>query len=291
MPQSGRFSPLRYPGGKGKIARFVADLIRENGLSDGTYIEPYAGGAAVAWELLLTGVVRRVEVNDISRPIYAFWNAVLNRTDDLCRRIADTPVNVDTWEKAKRVISCNAEVDEFELGFATFFLNRTNRSGILNGGIIGGKAQTGPWKIDARFNKDELINRIERIGSVKSRVKLTNLDAVDFLDTRKHHWGKRALVYLDPPYFVKGGQLYHDFYSHADHAVIAEHVCALRGVNWMVSYDDAPEIHSLYKGSMWLRYSIGYSAREHGAGNEAMFFSDGLRVPSVTKSMAEFARG
>ncbi|HXV29771.1 MAG TPA: DNA adenine methylase, partial [Sinorhizobium sp.] len=130
-------------------------------------------------------------------------------------------MSVGTWEEAKRVFAAKGLQDELELGFATFFLNRTNRSGILNGGMIGGKAQTGPWKIDARFNKAELVERIERIAALKNRIKLTNLDAVDFLDSRSPHWGNKTLVYLDPPYFVKGGQLYYDFYSHADHATIS----------------------------------------------------------------------
>lgn len=160
LSQTGRYSPLRYPGGKGKIARFVCDIIRQNGLSDGRYVEPYAGGAAIAWELLITGVVRRVSINDISRPVFAFWNSVLNRTDDLCRMIEDRPITVDEWDIWKEVFRSHQTADELQLGFAFFFLNRTNRSGILNGGIIGGREQKGAWKIDARYNKAALIERI-----------------------------------------------------------------------------------------------------------------------------------
>lgn len=290
LTTTGRFSPLRYPGGKGKVARFVASVVRSNGLSDGTYVEPYAGGAAVAWELLLTGVVRRVEVNDISRPIYAFWHSVLNDTDALCRLISDTPVDTEEWAKAKHVFSRPDEHDDLQLGFAMFFLNRTNRSGILNGGMIGGRAQTGKWKIDARFTKPDLLEKIARIANLRSRIKLTNMDAVDLMQARGEAWKIRTLVYLDPPYYVKGGQLYYDSYSHADHAAVAGQVAALDGVRWMVSYDDAPQIHELYAGANWLRYSIGYSAREHGVGSEAMFFSPSLRIPTLEGSMVEVDR-
>jgi Site-specific DNA methylase len=183
LTQTGRYSPLRYPGGKGKIARFMRSIVRSNGLSDGRYVEAYAGGAAVAWELLITGVVRRVTINDISRPVYAFWDSVLNRTDDLCRLISDQPVSVDEWDKWKDVFRRGSE-DNLEIGFAFFFLNRTNRSGILNGGIIGGRKQTGNWKIDARYNKSDLISRIQKIADLRSRIEITQMDAVDFLGRR-----------------------------------------------------------------------------------------------------------
>jgi DNA adenine methylase len=290
LTTTGRFSPLRYPGGKGKVARFVASVIRANGLSDGTYVEPYAGGAAVAWELLLTGVVRRVEVNDISRPIYAFWHSVLNDTDALSRMISDTPVDTEAWAKAKHIFNRPDEHDDLQLGFAMFFLNRTNRSGILNGGMIGGRNQTGKWKIDARFTKPDLLEKIARIANHRSRITLTNRDAIELMQARREAWKTRTLVYLDPPYYVKGGQLYYDAYSHADHASVAGQVTALKGVRWMVSYDDAPQIHNLYAGANWLRYSIGYSARDHGIGSEAVFFSPLLKVPALEGSMVEVGR-
>lgn len=291
LTSTGRFSPLRYPGGKGKVAKFVASVVRANGLSDGTYVEPYAGGCAVAWELLLTGVVRRVEVNDISRPIYAFWDAVLNHTDELCQKISDTPIDIDNWLKAKKIFTKQTEHDDFEVGFAMFYLNRTNRSGILNGGMIGGRNQTGKWKIDARFNKQDLLERITRIASMRSRITLTNMDAVALIEAKEAAWSrKKVLIYLDPPYYVKGGQLYYDFYGHGDHAAVASRVTGMTDVKWMVSYDDAPEIHALYSEAAWLRYSIGYSARDHGVGSEAMFFSPLLQVPALEGSMIEVAR-
>ena len=70
------------------------------------------------------------------------------------------------WEKQKRIYENTRS--EFLLGFATFFLNRTNYSGVITGGPIGGFEQKGQWKIDARFNKKSLIDRIERISYFKS---------------------------------------------------------------------------------------------------------------------------
>lgn len=289
QPLTGRYSPLRYPGGKGKLARFVADVIRDNGLSDGLYVEPYAGGAAVAWELLLTGVVRRVAINDLSRPIYSFWRSVLDRTEELKRLIVDTPVTVEVRARQKAIFA-QQDPSELELGFATFFLNRTNRSGILNGGMIGGKAQTGKWLLDARYNKAELIERIERIARARRRISLTSLDAVDFLKATAPEWGPKTLVYLDPPYFEKGRDLYYDFYQERDHAGVAAAVQALESIPWLVSYDDASPIHALYNPASWLQYTIGYSARGRFRGREAMFASPGLNLPPVAGSMVETGR-
>lgn len=286
---TGHYSPLRYPGGKGKLVRFVSELIRTNGLQDGLYVEPYAGGAAVAFELLLTGVVRRIAINDLSAPIFEFWRSVLERTGDLIELIRITDVTLENRSRAKAVLM-SSESRGLELGFAAFFLNRTNRSGILNGGVIGGNAQTGAWKIDARYNKEDLIDRILKIASAKKRIDLTNLDAVEFLRLKSRSWKSNTLVYLDPPYYEKGRDLYYNYYKHDDHANVAFATHHLSNINWLVSYDDVPPIHNLYAEDSCIRYTIGYSARNKCRGTEAMFFSPGLRIPSVQGSMIEISR-
>ena len=197
---------------------------------------------------------------------------------------------VDEWNKHKDVFRRPDEVDYLSLGFSFFFLNRTNRSGILNGGVIGGRDQTGKWKIDARFNKYDLISRIEKIASLKARIELTNLDAVKFIETNAKRFGKKTLLYIDPPYFEKGRFLYHDAYRAEDHAVVAESVIALKELNWIVSYDDVPPIHDIYAKSPWLQYTINYSARNIIRGREVMFFSRNLAVPDVPTPLHEIDR-
>ena len=289
-PPTGRYSPLRYPGGKGKLAQFVASIIKVNRLSDGLYVEPFAGGGAVAWELLLTGIVRRVSINDISYPVYSFWRSVVERTDELIDMIKVTEVNLQNRDYYKSLISSPRDGDYLEIGFAMFFLNRTHRSGILNGGVIGGRDQTGKWKIDARYNKAELIERIERIAQFKDKISLSNLDAMEFINSNLKNWGPRTLVYFDPPYYEKGRQLYDDFYHHKDHENVAKTVCGLEDVSWIVSYDDADPIHKLYGHFPTLEYSIGYSARNRSQGAEVMFFSRGLTIPPVMGSISETRR-
>jgi DNA adenine methylase len=281
------FTPLRYPGGKGKLALFVKRLMRANRLLDGEYVEPYAGGAAIALELLFHEYVSRVHINDVSRPVYAFWKSVLDHTDELCRLIRDTPMTMEARAAQKKVLLARrSERDDVTLGFATFFLNRTNRSGILNGGVIGGLDQTGPWKMDARYNAPELINRITSIAKMRDRISLTGQDALDFLSEGVKKWPDRTLIYLDPPYYVKGRDLYQDYYHEEDHKNIARFVRQkITRQKWIVSYDSVPAVHELYEGYEQVVYRIGYSARSSRQGSEVMFFCDGLTVPSLMGAM------
>ena len=284
---TGRYSPLRYPGGKGKLSKFMAAIVRANGLSDGRYIEPYAGGAGIAWELLITGVVRRVLINDISPHVFAFWTSVLSHTDDLCRRIRDVPVSVEEWDRQKDIFRRPDDASTIELGVSCFYLNRTNRSGILNGGLIGGRNQEGEWRMDARFNREDLIRRITKIADCAGRIEVTRADAVEFLGEKSYGFGKKDLIYVDPPYFEKGRMLYYDAYGPDDHAAVAELLAELKGPRWLVSYDDVDAIRSLYAFAPRLHYTIGYSARSRTRGREVMFFSEGLAVPELVPPLRE----
>lgn len=276
------FTPLRYPGGKAKLAEYIKEIIRANKLYDGEYVEPYAGGAAVALELLLQEYVTKVHINDLSRPVHSFWKSVLNDTDDLCRLIKNTRLSVRSWDKQKKIFANPKDYSSLQLGFATFFLNRTNRSGILNGGIIGGRDQTGPWKIDARYNADELIFRIESIAKMRSKIKLTRSDALTLLRNGLSKWPKKTLIYLDPPYFEQGRELYYDYYNHDDHADLANFISAkMQNKFWIVSYDNVAPIKKLYSDFRSVVYNVGYTARETRVGKEVMFFSSKLATPDL----------
>lgn len=278
MGNTGRFhSPLRYPGGKGKVTNYFKLLLLENDLLGVEYVEPYAGGASVALTLLYEEYVSSVQINDLNPGVYAFWEAALNRTEDLCQRIEDADVTMDEWYRQREVYRSTDPVDGLDLAYAVFFLNRTNRSGIIAGGVIGGQAQMGPWKLDARFNKPDLIKRIRKVGRHRDRITLTNVDALALIE----HWGTRTdagFLYLDPPYFVKGEGLYDNFYTVEDHAQIAAAVQRLEHP-WVVSYDNAPDIVRLYANARRTTYQLSYSAQERQFGSEAMFYSDGLVIP------------
>jgi len=271
-------SPLRYPGGKRKLAPFVEDLIVQNNIQNGTYVEPFAGGASVALYLLFRETVKQVIINDFDRSIYAFWYSATNSTEDLCRRIQNTGITIEEWERQKQVQSKKCDADLLELGFSTFFLNRTNRSGIINGGIIGGRKQSGDWKMDARFNKDNLIRRIERVGAYRERIKLYNEDAMVFVDGIKSGIDGHTLIYFDPPYYNQGSALYANHYTHEDHEVLSRYIQGLH-CNWMLTYDDTPEIVKLYENAEKRLLSLNYTAARKGMGYEMLAFSQGLSIP------------
>lgn len=285
------FTPLRYPGGKGKLAAYVKEIIQANKLYDGEYVEPYAGGAAIGLELLFQEYVSKIHINDLSGPVYSFWKSVLHNTEELCRLVKNTRLSVASWDRQKRIFANPQDHDYVQLGFATFFLNRTNRSGILNGGIIGGRDQTGPWKIDARYNADELIFRIESIAKMRRRIRLTRSDALALLRFSLPKWPKKTLVYLDPPYFVRGRELYYDYYKPEDHAALAKFIGAkMENRFWMVSYDNVAPIKKLYAGFRSLVYNVGYTARGNRVGREVMFFSPTLLIPELVGPIERVGR-
>ena len=275
------FTPLRYPGGKAKLSPFVKALIQENSLEDGVYIEPFAGGAGIAIQLLLQGYVSRIAINDLSWPIYAFWSAALNESTQFIDAIAEIPLTVDEWDRQKHILKNPSHHTTFEVGFATFYLNRTNRSGVLNAGIIGGRAQEGNWLIDARFNREELSYRIDRISRHRNDIELNNLDCIDFLKIVKKRYNRKScLIYADPPYFVKGRQLYLDYYVDKDHKDLSSYLINnMVNWNWMVSYDDVEEVRKLYGGQGLASYAIPYSVRQSQMGSEVMFYSRDLKLP------------
>ncbi len=272
------YSPLRYPGGKGKISAFFQEAIKENELLDGVYIEPYAGGASIAFSLLFNEFVSEVIINDIDRSIYAFWHSVLNSNKKLCHLILKTKLDLRVWKKCKEIQCSKSKINLLDLGFSTFFLNRVNHSGIINGGIIGGKEQAGRWKIDARFNKEELIDRIKRIGEYRERIKLYNMDAYDFIKNAFSGLANKALCYFDPPYYSKGRELYVNYYENSDHLRMAKRIQAIKNIKWVVSYDSRPEVKEMYGKCDNLEYDLNYSAARVRQGNEIMFFSKNLIV-------------
>jgi DNA adenine methylase len=273
-------SPLRYPGGKAKLFPYFAELIRGNKLFGAEYCEPYAGGAGLAIKLLTDGFVDRVWINDIDQSVYAFWMAAIFDTERFCKMIQRTPIDIDQWHRQQEVWERGDLDNKLKLGFSAYFLNRTNRSGIIEGaGPIGGFAQKGNWKIDVRLVKEKQIANLMALSRYANQIKVTNLDAFDYL--QQTVGADNSLVYLDPPYFVKGHKLYKNFYQPADHLKIARELKRRRKSKWVVSYDDVPEIRDAYSSFSPITYLLNYSAGEKSFGSEVIFLSDGLSAPEV----------
>jgi DNA adenine methylase len=278
-------TPLRYPGGKSQLIPLVVELMRENDLFYGQYAEPFAGGSGIAMTLLLNGYVDRVYLNDVDPAIHAFWFSVLNHTDELCELIAQAEITIEQWHQQRKTYLDNSIADVIRKGFSTLFLNRTNRSGILRGGVIGGISQAGTYKLDCRFIKSELIRKIRRIASYRQQIELFQLDALDFIHTIIPKSAPDTLVNLDPPYFSKGPGLYTNFYQPEDHARLAKAVSSI-GRRWIVTYDDVPEIRNLYAGFLMYRNSLNYSAQLKRVGTEIIVLDPSLNMPlSLTEAV------
>ena len=275
------YSPLRYPGGKNRLAKFIVLVCKKNNIN-GHYVEPYAGGASVALYLLINGYVKEITINDLDRGIYAFWYSVLNDTDKFCRKIRNTEITVGNWKKFKKIHSNAKTAKLFDLGFATFFLNRTNRSGVIDGGVIGGETQKGKYKINCRFNKKDLIKRIKLIASHKKNIHLYNWDALDLIDKiREKNKNPNIIFYFDPPYYLKGPSLYMNYYRENDHKEVAKKIKDIKNMRWIVSYDNVSEIRRLYKNFRRKWYMLMHTAYKIREGKEILFFSDKLVIPII----------
>lgn len=258
-------------------------MFYDNELIGINYAEPYAGGSGLALRLLFEEYVSNIYINDLDKSIYSFWTSILNRSDEFCEWVKTVKVSVRNWRKYKEIQSSTDEIEDvFELAKSTFFLNRTNVSGVIKGGIIGGINQTGKYKIDARFNKAELIERIKRIALLKHRIHVSNFDGISFIN-KLNKKKEEVFIYLDPPYLQKGADLYMNFYSNRDHEKLSRHVAKMRK-RWMVSYDHHEFILNLYAENNKIRYKLSQNASNR-IGDEILIFSDTLIYKNAIKNL------
>lgn len=295
-------SPLRYPGGKTQLSAYVKKILNKNKIS-GTYIEPFAGGAGISIELLLSGTVKEIVINDYDSSIYAIWYAILNDTDKLISMIssvpfdytspnADTPNNMLRFWKKQKNIHEHADKSKYSIenAFATLMLNRMNVSGVINGGPIGGKSQLGKYKLDSRFNKKTLITKIKNIAEEREHIILYNLDANELIKVIHNSFdADNTFIFFDPPYFVQGKNLYMSFFDDKQHEVLAKNILSLENYYWITTYDHAPQISELYSSaSKRYEYSLNYSANKRGKAFEYLFASPITKLPVLeTMNMLE----
>lgn len=270
-------SPLRYPGGKSSLTGFLGRVISALDLEGSTYVEPFAGGAGAGISLLLQERVARIVINDLDPAVHAFWSSAISRGEEFAERIEKVPLTLDEW-RAQRIVyqrGPSAATDSLDLGFAFFYLNRTNRSGVLNAGVIGGQAQSGRYRIDARFNREGLATRMRSIFALRDSIEVSCLDGRAVIE--RHARAKNTLLYVDPPYVRMGGSLYLNSFSESDHALLATCLNRNAGANWILTYDDISLIRDLYRERYLTTFELNYSAQNKGKASELMILSDPLR--------------
>lgn len=275
-------TPLRYPGGKSKITALMTEIISSLQMCS-TYIEPFAGGAGIAVNLLLQGVVEQIVINDYDKSIYSFWRAVKEDSDRLISLIEEVPVTIEEWHRQREIYKSCLNKYSLELAFATFFLNRTNRSGILSAGPIGGMKQDGEFKLDARFNKRVLINRIENISKHRNAIKVYNKEICSFIENVISKYENDAFVYFDPPYYGNGNRLYKNSFKKDDHLNFAQHVFSYVHIPWVVTYDSIHQIEQIFDSFPIKHYKINYSAAKKCKGSELMIFKNEKLIPSLMR--------
>ncbi len=278
-------SPLRYPGGKTGLAKFLSEVITENNLCECIYFEPYAGGAGAALTLLAEGFVSEVHLNDADIRIYAFWRAVLDDSERFINKIFETPLTIEEWKKQNKICTDPSQYSPFDIGFATFYMNRCNRSGILTGsGPIGGYEQKGRWRMDVRFNRETLAGRILELNKKREIIHIFNKDAVDFLKEKLQivHGKYQGFIYLDPPYVSKGQRLYMNSYEEKDHKVLAKYILAQQALPWLMSYDDVDLVRKLYSKCKISLLPVRYALQSKRSAQELIISPKSVVLPLVS---------
>ena len=271
-------SPLRYPGGKFKISKLIELLVRKSNAPCECYIEPFAGGAGVALQLLLDCVVRRIVINDSDRAISSIWKAATQETDVFVERINQVELSLSEWNRQREVFFRSTRYS-FDYGFAAFYLNRTNHSGILSAGPIGGRAQR-ELTLEARFNRAGLADRIRTIGEHRDCIKVYNRDVFSFIRNQLPRQGRNSFVYFDPPYYRRGKVLYQNYFTRARHEALRTAILEIVQCPWIVTYDDVPEIRNIYRDVPCRTFNLNYSLANNGTGREVMFFSAVRQIPT-----------
>ena len=278
-------SPLRYPGGKSAMAGLLVKLRQLNNLGNYTIAEPFAGGAGASLALLYLEETKEIFINDADPAIHDFWWSLVNRHEQFLDYLLSTKVTMAEWQCQKNIYKRPKHVSRVQRGFATFFLNRCNHSGIVvNGGPIGGINQTGRWKLDARFNKSNLHSRCQKVAEYSGRISVSKQDGVDFLEYAD---AETTMFFIDPPYFEKGSTLYLDSLGVENHQALAKRLRSMKDKAWILTYDDCPEVRRMY--CSWANvqsYSLRYTARDRREGAEVLITPKWMEVPKISSSLA-----
>jgi DNA adenine methylase len=248
-------SPLRYPGSKRKLVGYLRQVIEANNLHPELFVEPFAGGASVALQLLRDDVVHNIGLIELDPLVASFWEVVFHDAEWLMGQVETIDVTIEKWHDFKQKQADGQLLTNRARALACLFLNRTNFSGFMarNVGPIGGRSQNSKYKIDCRFTKPTLIHRIKQISAYQDRVEFVwNCSWADGLaDVRRSQaagdFPQNILFYLDPPFFEQAETLYTHYFTDNDHRDLRDELLQLE-MPWILSYDSVAKVKELYNG-------------------------------------------
>lgn len=250
---------IRYPGSKAKLAKelfqmFPPELHSLWSQSLGfEYREPFFGAGAVGFDVLqMISHSCTAWLNDADPGMVALWRSVQTNPQRLCDMIHTFKPSAEKFYEYKE--QDDAEIaDEVERGFVKLALHRLSFSGLgyRAGGPIGGATQqSSKYNVSCRWNPERMISDVvslhKRMKRFRGRVRITCGDFMPLIADAP----KGSFIYLDPPYYDKGPQLYKFSMTHDDHVRLAN---ALREckATWVLSYDDHDAIRELYS---WAKF-------------------------------------
>jgi DNA adenine methylase len=265
------------------MAGLLANIRRINRLGHQAIAEPFAGGAGASLTLLYLEETQGIFINDADPAIHDFWWTLVNRPEPLLDLLSTTSVSMVEWRRQRAVYRDGGRASRLRRGFSALYLNRCNRSGIImNGGPIGGVAQAGKWKLDARFNKSELRRRCEKVAEYGERIRVSCEDGLQFIERLDP---ELTFFFVDPPYFEKGPTLYLNSLDEDYHAALAVRLRAMSEAAWVLTYDDCPQIRRMYRGWAHIRpFSLRYSAAQRRTGKEVLITPKWMRLPTWQES-------
>lgn len=293
MPNPLPVSPLRYPGGKALLAGYIADVLEAHLLVGCTFYEPYLGGASVSLELLGKGSISNAVWVERDPLVYAFWRSVLTDPDGLCAAIDDLDVSIETWEGFQHYREVRTprtrKYSVLELGVAGLFFNRTNFSGIIGAGPIGGRSQSSKYGIDCRFNKERIKEQIRSVSTYSDLITIHYDDAVDFMRKNSEALSTGfCFTYIDPPYYSQGRKLYRYFYEEQHHIDLADFI-GKQGYPWLISYDDHARIKELYAENRIQPIYLDYNVKSSKRATELLISNIEIPPPVYDNSVVESA--
>lgn len=254
MPRSRWLSPLRYPGAQRRLVPYIRSAIHYNDVEPTLFIEPFAGGASVAIQLLGEGTVEQIGLADKDKLVSAFWKVVFSEPEWLIDRVQEVEPSLELWKALKTQVA-DGQLDLYQRAFACLYLNRTSFSGILHphAGPLGGYEQDSEHDIACRFSKDNIIDRIRRLGNLRNRVAFVwnkswrgSITLIGDMQSRGSI-SDDVFYYLDPPFFNKSEKLYQHSFGSSDHAQLRNQLTLLDD-NWLLSYDDCEKVWQYYGG-------------------------------------------